>query len=254
MTMKKIIPVFLALFLLAGCKIDADIRPNTIVDIPLDPTEEVTEPTTEPVTEEPTNVPTSLPTERATEKPKDSSGKTASKKPSTKKPANTKKDQSIKETEAAKATEPPAEAPTEPSTEAPSRPSATSYSPTKLDKAIISAINAQRAQEGLPELSISKKLSAAAAQRAFELSQSWSHTRPDCTDFSTVLAEFGIEADHCGENLHNCAGSPDAHALVDRWMTRDSNRNLILSTDFCTIGAASSTCDGVTYIAVLLIG
>ena len=43
MTMKKIVPVLLALFLLAGCKIDAEIRPDTIVDIPIDPTEEVTE-------------------------------------------------------------------------------------------------------------------------------------------------------------------------------------------------------------------
>ena len=56
--MKKIIPILLVLLLLAGCKIQTDIRPDTIVDIPLEPTEAVTEAPTEEVTEEPTEAPT----------------------------------------------------------------------------------------------------------------------------------------------------------------------------------------------------
>ena len=53
MAMKKIIPILLALLLLAGCKIDAEIWPDTIVDIPVDPTEAVTEETTAAPTTEP---------------------------------------------------------------------------------------------------------------------------------------------------------------------------------------------------------
>ena len=52
--MKKIIPILLILLLLAGCKIETDIRPDTIVDIPLEPTEAVTEAPTEETVTEPT--------------------------------------------------------------------------------------------------------------------------------------------------------------------------------------------------------
>lgn len=266
MTMKKILPVLLALFLLEGCKIDAEIRPDTIVDIPIDPTEDVTEeiteetePTTEAPTEEPTEAPTSPPTQKPTEKPKDSSNKTTSKKPSTKKPSNEKKEPYTKATEATKATQPPTDPPTEPPTDPPTEaptvaPTIDSYSPTKLDKAIIAAVNAKRAEAGLAELGTSQKLSAAAAQRAVELSISWSHTRLDGSDFSTVLGEFGINADHCGECLHNSFTAIDGDELVDRWMERESNHDTILSEKFHTIGVASYSCDGVTYIAALFIG
>ena len=167
MSMKKIIPILLILLLLAGCKIETDIRPDTIVDIPLEPTEDVTEPpteevteATEPPTEAPTEAPTEPPTEKATEKPtektqsssKGSSGNTSSKKPSS--GSSSKKDKTTKATESTKPTEPPTEAPTK----APEKPSGT-YSPTKLDKAITAAINEQRAEAGLPALSASTKVS-----------------------------------------------------------------------------------------------
>ena len=232
------------------------------MDIPIDPTEEMTEevteetePTTEVPTEEPTEAPTSPPTQEPTEKPKDSSNKTTSKKPSTKKPSNEKKEPSTKATEATKATQPPTEPPTDPPTEAPTvAPTIDSYSPTRLDKAIIAAVNAKRAEAGLPELGTSQKLSAAAAQRTVELPISWSHTRPDGSDFSTVLGEFGIDADHCGECLHNSFTAIDGDELVDRWIERESNHDTILSEKFHTIGVASYSCDGVTYIAALFIG
>ena len=278
--MKKLIPVILALLLLAGCKIDTEIRADTIVDIPLDPTEATTEqiteaaqpstePTTEETTEDPTETPTDPPTEKATEKPKSSSNKSSSKKSSSKNSSNKKKDQNTKATDPTKSTkptEPPTEAPTEVPTEAPTEvpteapteaPTAavvSAYSPTKLDKAIVTAINARRTDAGLPKLSSSKKLGNAAARRAGELPASWSHTRPDGSDFSTILAEFNIRAADCSENLYYTMDSISANDLVDKWMDSKQHRAIILSENFQTIGVANHTSDGVTYIAVLFIG
>ena len=97
MSMRKIwMTAFLAL-VLTGCKSVADIRPDTIVDIPVYPTEArmeaVTELTTE-ATEPPTELPTETepatqmtePTEPATQPPKNNTG-SASKPSSGKKPS-----------------------------------------------------------------------------------------------------------------------------------------------------------------------
>ena len=262
MTMKKIIPILLILLLLAGCKIETDIRPDTIVDIPLEPTEAVTEaPTeevteaTEPPTEAPTEAPTEPPTEKATEKPtektqsssKGSSGKTSSKKPSS--GSSSKKDKTTKATESTKPTEPPTEAPTK----APEKPSGT-YSPTKLDKAITAAINEERAEVGLPALSASTKLSNAAAQRAYEISISWSHSRPDGSVFSTVLKEFGVSGSNAAECLYFIPGSTSANDVVSMWLDSGKDRANLLSEDVDTIGVASYKEDGVIYFAAMFIG
>ena len=261
MAMKKIIPILLALLLLAGCKIETDIRPDTIVDIPLEPTEAVTEaPTeevteaTEPPTEAPTEAPTEPPTEKATEKPKSSSkgssGRTSSKKPSAN--SSSKKDKPTKATEATKPTEKPTEPPTEAPTKAPSKPSG-SYSTTKLDKAIITAINEKRAEAGLPALSTSKKLSNAAAQRAYEISISWSHSRPNGSSFSTVLKEFGVSGANPAECLCFIPESPSAKDVVSMWMDSGKDRASLLSEEVDTIAVASYSEDGILYIAALLI-
>lgn len=259
--MKKIIPILLVLLLLAGCKIQTDIRPDTIVDIPLEPTEAVTEaPTeevteaTEPPTEAPTEASTEPPTEKATEKPKSSSkgssGKTSSKKPSAN--SSSKKDKPTKATEATKPTEKPTEPPTEAPTKAPSKPSG-SYSTTKLDKAIITAINEERADAGLPALSTSKKLSNAAAQRAYEISISWSHSRPNGSSFSTVLKEFGVSGANPEECLCFIPESPSAKDVVSMWMDSGKDRASLLSEEVGTIAVASYSEDGILYIAALLI-
>ena len=259
--MKKIIPILLVLLLLAGCKIETDIRPDTIVDIPLEPTEAVTEaPTeevteaTEPPTEAPTEASTEPPTEKATEKPKSSSkgssGKTSSKKPSAN--SSSKKDKPTRATEATKPTEKPTEPPTEAPTKAPSKPSG-SYSTTKLDKAIITAINEERADASLPALSTSKKLSNAAAQRAYEISISWSHSRPNGSSFSTVLKEFGVSGANPAECLCFIPESPSAKDVVSMWMDSGKDRASLLSEEVDTIAVASYSEDGILYIAALLI-
>ena len=267
MPMKKIILILLVL-MLTGCRAAPEIRPDTIVDIPLDPTqaetivEETTE-ATEPTEVEETTAPeTQPPTEAPTKKPSSSSS-SSGKNTSTKKPASgssssSKKDTSTKATQPPKQTQPttaPTTVPaTEPPTEAPTRPSVSSYSPTALDYAVADAVNARRAEAGLPALRVSSSLSTAAAQRACELPINWSHTRPDGSWFTTVLDEFGCGSAAAAENLYYTSGSGNAETIVTKWMGSDAHRESILSENTVSIGVASYYADGVTYVAALFIG
>ena len=264
--MKKVILILLAL-MLAGCRTAPEIRPDTIVDIPLDPTQaetvveettEVTEATEPTEVEETTETETQAPTEVPTKKPSSSSS-SSGKNTSTKKPtSSSKKDTSTKATQPPKqtqpATEPPTVPTTEPPTEAPTRPSVSSYSPTALDYAVADAVNARRAEAGLPALRVSKSLSTAAAQRACELPINWSHTRPDGSWFTTVLDEFGCGSAAAAENLYYTSGSGDAETIVSKWMSSDAHRENILSEAVTSIGVATCRADGVTYVAALFIG
>ena len=270
--MRKLLPILFLVLVLTGCKIEAELRPDTIVDIPLDPTDTVTESVTEDATEpeettEPaTDPPTQPPTQKATEKPRDDSKKSSGKKSSGKKTSTKDKDKPTESpTKATKPTEPPTKAtqpptdpptepPTQPPTEPPTQPADLPYSPTQLDKAIMEAINARRTEAGLPELDTFQKLGTAAALRAEELTQTWSHTRPDGSDFSTVLVEIGIDGDISAENLFYTTGPADAEALVAKWMGSEQHRENILAADMKSMGVATAEADGVTYIAALFIG
>ena len=266
--MKKIIAVVLLALILAGCRTVPEFRPDTIVDIPLEPTQSETQ-VTETVTEAPTETEpvTEAPTEPATEKPTEKpKGSSSGKENTGKKPASTKPTETAAEKPTEKSTEPPTqpptetptevptEPPTEPPTQAPTRPSVSAYSPTALDYSIVDTINAHRAEAGLPSLTMDSRLCTAAAQRARELPLSWSHTRPGGSNFTTVLADFGVAYTFAAENLYNSALSFTADTVVSKWMNSDSHRANLLSEQAASIGVATHSADGFTYIAALIVG
>ena len=224
--------LFLALglvLLLTGCRNQVTIRPDTIVDIPLNPT--MPPWATQPATEEPTEAPTQKPTEPPTEKP-------------TEKP--------VKETAAPteKATLPP----TEPPTQAPTLPVMENYQATELDLAIMEAVNAFRAQYGLPPLVVLDPLVEAAALRCSELPLQWKHIRPDGTPFTTALTEVGLEFSCATESILVTAADPHAQAVVDKLAASDTHRPELLEENALYIGAAHLEFDGAAAITILIIG
>lgn len=272
--MKKTwIAIFLAL-MLAGCKVQQEIKLDTIVDIPLNPTEEATEtlteaqPTTDTVPDETIPQETDSPTEATQAAEKTTSSKTStggsSTKTTTKKSGSTTKATgstkatvpSTAPTEAPTAppTEPPTQAPTELPTE-PAEYDATGYKPISLDYAVIDAINAQRGQAGLEPLSTDPKLCAIASARAYEVSFSWSHTRPDGSGFTTILTQYGFGFSTAAESIHNTYAVPSADTIVTKWMGSDANRVNLLSENAVKIGVGTYTAaDGAVYTAALFVG
>lgn len=287
--LRTLILVCMALsIILTGCtgttqNVEQLFNSDTVVDIPLNP-----EPTeTEAVTEEVT-VPEE--TEAETQTPTEATGETTAKKPTSKKSTSSKsssnKTTSNKTTSnktPTKATEPPATQPpvTEPEetvppetetpetevpeTEIPETEPPVTQSPEEaicdisdyavggLEYGIVEQINACRTAEGLEPLSMSGYLCGIASVRAYEVSLSWSHTRPSGSGWQSVLSDYGYGYSVAAEDLVHSAGF-DAASIVGKWMGSDGSRADILSADFTTIGVGVYNAGGATFVATIFVG
>ena len=287
---KTFFAAMMVMLCLAGCtKGENAFRVDTVVYIPADPTVAVTEsvtpePQTEPAKEtEGSSEPGPTETEpEATQPQKASATKktsSTSKKnnTSTKKPSSGKNNTETKPTETAvtepaateqTSTEPPATEPVQtqpegtepvPSEEPVTEPEPTEpplydisgYSVGSLEHAIKDAVNAYRAEAELGELSMNSRLCAIASCRGYEISQVWSHTRPDGRSYKTVLSDYGFGGS-AKELLVYVSGSGDGQSVVDKWMESDSHRELLLG-GFSTIGVGIYRNGGYTYVACLLV-
>ena len=96
-------------------------------------------------------------------------------------------------------------------------------------KAAFDLVNAKRQEAGLGALTWNSGLEQASAVRAVEASQSFSHTRPDGTDWLTVNSNLMY-----GENL--AKGYATADEAVTAWMNSPTHKANIMDTEF-TSGA-----------------
>lgn len=111
---------------------------------------------------------------------------------------------------------------------------------------IMSEINTQRRQQGLPNLQWSDELTKAATIRAEELSQSKSHTRPNGQEWHTAL-DRDYDKNY-GENLAWNYSSPDE--FVNNWMNSASHRENLLSGKYNKVGISIyETEDGQAFCA-----
>lgn len=109
--------------------------------------------------------------------------------------------------------------------------------------ATLACINAERVSTGLQPLVWNTALEQTAQVRAQECVQSFSHTRPNGTDWWTVNSEIMY-----GENL--AKNYFDAKSVVDAWMKSPDHRENILKPDFTTVAvAAFEAGDGTWYWA-----
>lgn len=96
-------------------------------------------------------------------------------------------------------------------------------------KAAFDLVNAKRQEAGLGALTWNSGLEQASAVRAVEASQSFSHTRPDGSDWWTVNSNLMY-----GENL--AKGYATADEAVTAWMNSPTHKANIMDTEF-TSGA-----------------
>ena len=100
--------------------------------------------------------------------------------------------------------------------------------------AVVELVNAERAKAGLSPLSVHEGVAEAANTRAHEIKNTFSHTRPDGSSFSTVLTQAGISYRSVGENIAYGQSSPEA--VMQSWMNSSGHRANILNRDFTSIG------------------
>lgn len=107
---------------------------------------------------------------------------------------------------------------------------------------ICTAINAERAKVGLAAVTLNADLTNAAAVRSVEISNTFSHTRPDGSDWYTVNANIMM-----GENL--AYGYVDAADVMNGWMSSPSHKANILTPEFQTVGISVYNANGTLYFA-----
>jgi len=100
-------------------------------------------------------------------------------------------------------------------------------------------VNREREKAGLDSLERDSLLDEAAMLRAGEIkvvdnAGGEPHTRPDGTNFRTVLDDTGIDGKLCGENIGRAHPTPQD--AVKSWMTSDGHRRNILRENYGSIG------------------
>ena len=135
----------------------------------------------------------------------------------------------------------PAPTPTPTPTATPT-PSVTSVKNSAEITEMVNCINADRNAVGLSSLSVSSTLTDGAAIRAVEITELFSHTRPDGSDWSTVNDSV------YGENIaYATADGTNTHSL---FMASEGHKANILGEDWNTVGIATAVSGNNTYWAV----
>ncbi len=136
----------------------------------------------------------------------------------------------------------PMQAPTATPTTAPTpAPTAKSAGEPDGDYAaqVVAQVNAERARYGLSALQADADLTSAACLRAQEITQTFSHTRPDGSSWSTVSQKA------YGENIAKGQSTPDK--VMAAWLSSQGHRENILRSSFGSIGVCAYRLNGVLY-------
>ena len=109
-----------------------------------------------------------------------------------------------------------------------------------LASQVVALVNEARAKQGLGALRVDGELTRAACVRAGELTQVFSHTRPDGSKWSTVTASA------YAENI--ARGQRTADKVVAAWLSSsDGHRENILRPSYGSIGVCAFSHNGVIY-------
>lgn len=101
-------------------------------------------------------------------------------------------------------------------------------------KIILELVNQERAKVGVSPLTLDQQLSNAANVRAEEITEYFSHSRPDGSSFSSVLDELSINYYCCGENI--AVGCPTAEFTVQQWIKSPGHYGNIIDPNYTKLG------------------
>ena len=114
---------------------------------------------------------------------------------------------------------------------------------------VLDLVNAERAKNGLSPLVLDPELTSNANVRAKEISELFSHSRPNGESCITAVT---VDWMYVGENI--AAGQPNAETVMSDWMGSDGHRGNILSGNFTKIGIGVYSSGGVLYWVQLFVG
>lgn len=110
---------------------------------------------------------------------------------------------------------------------------------------VLELVNRERENKGYDALLWDDELAACARERAYEIRESFSHTRPDGSDCFTILEEEGISYTSCGENI--ASGQRTPQEVMTAWMNSSGHKKNILKSGFGRLGVGCAYIDGAYY-------
>lgn len=114
---------------------------------------------------------------------------------------------------------------------------------------VYSLVNKERTNKGISKLAYRNDLQNAANTRAREIATKFSHTRPNNTQWYTVMDVFYLTA---SENI--AYGQRSAKEVMNAWMNSTSHKNNILDNKFTGIAVGYYEENGVKYWVQLFVG
>lgn len=105
---------------------------------------------------------------------------------------------------------------------------------TSYAKQVLSLVNVEREKNGLAPLAWNEQVAQSAMVRANEIQTSFSHTRPNGSDFSTALKENGVNYRSAGENI--AWGQKTPEEVVTAWLNSEGHRANIMNKNFTNLG------------------
>lgn len=99
---------------------------------------------------------------------------------------------------------------------------------------IVELVNEERAKDGVAPVTLNETLTDAAMLRAEEITEQFSHTRPDNTSCFTVLKDYDIGYYACAENI--AAGNSTADATMNQWVNSSGHYNNLMNATYTEIG------------------
>lgn len=256
--MKRVVLCVLA-FLLLGCGCaqtkEDPFRVDTVVVIPVDPTD----PPTEEPTEHPTEALTVPPAETQTEAPTEPQETTAPKKTTSYKSSGGKTSSGKNQSSSAQKpqeTKPSAAEPVMPPALMPEQPpyNPAAYTVGELEHTLLQELNRYRLEAEIGELTMNELLCGVAHLRAQEACVLWSHARPDGRGYTSVLTDYGFENEQTAELMLQGSVDVDAAYYAAKWMGYKVSNKDICTAEYTTAGIGVYTHDGITYVVCLLIG
>lgn len=110
---------------------------------------------------------------------------------------------------------------------------------------VFDLINAERTKNNLAPFKKLDAITEIANVRAWELSVSFGHSRPDGSSAADLLYSKGLDYSHIGENI--AAGQATPEEVVKAWMNSASHRKNILSEDYIYMGVGFYNIPGTLY-------
>lgn len=117
---------------------------------------------------------------------------------------------------------------------------------SELTAEMLEYVNEVRAQYGLEPMYGLALLDEASAVRAQELTENFSHTRPDETSYETVIEAAGVNWWYCGENIASTA-SDSVQEVFEAWMNSEEHRSVILDPKLKYMSVSRSELTGGKY-------